>query len=173
MIVNLSASPYHAGKGGERERMLVQRARDSVACVLFCNLVGGQDELVFDGHSVALDQDGELLARAPQFEEALVHCTIDPNAVVAARLRDPRHRAAVRGERERGRAAVRAWWRPLSVPARGARARWAATVSPIDGARGGGLLGAAHRRARLRRQERLRAGGARRSRAGSTARWWR
>ena len=102
VIVNLSASPYHAGKGGERERMLVQRARDSVACVLFCNLAGGQDELVFDGHSVAIDQDGDLVARAPQFEEALVHCTIDPNAVVAARLRDPRHRAAVRAERAQG-----------------------------------------------------------------------
>ena len=53
VIVNLSASPYHAGKGVERERMLAQRARDSLACVLFCNAVGGQDELVFDGHSVA------------------------------------------------------------------------------------------------------------------------
>ena len=50
MIVNLSASPYHAGKGGERERMLAQRARDYLAAVVFCNLVGGQDELVFDGH---------------------------------------------------------------------------------------------------------------------------
>ena len=102
VIVNLSASPYHAGKGGERERMLAQRARDSVACVLFCNAVGGQDELVFDGHSVAIDQDGDLLVRGPQFEEALVHCTIDPNTVVAARLRDPRHRAAVRAERSSG-----------------------------------------------------------------------
>ena len=52
VIVNASASPYHAGKGAERERMLVQRARDSLAAVAFCNLVGGQDELVFDGHSL-------------------------------------------------------------------------------------------------------------------------
>jgi NAD+ synthase (glutamine-hydrolysing) len=94
VIVNLSASPYHAGKGLERERMLVQRARDNLTAVLFCNTVGGQDELVFDGHSVAIDQDGELLARAPQFEEALVLCTLDPGAVAAARLRDPRHRSA-------------------------------------------------------------------------------
>jgi NAD+ synthase (glutamine-hydrolysing) len=100
VIVNLSASPYHRGKGAERERMLVQRARDNLVAVAFCNLVGGQDELVFDGHSVAIDQDGELLARAPQFEEALVHCTIDPGAVAAARLRDPRHRTAVRRERK-------------------------------------------------------------------------
>ena len=76
--MNLSASPYHAGKGAERERMLAQRARDNLAAVLFCNTVGGQDELVFDGHSVAIDQDGEIVARAPQFEEALTLCTVDP-----------------------------------------------------------------------------------------------
>jgi NAD+ synthase (glutamine-hydrolysing) len=101
-IVNLSASPYHAGKPHEREQMLVQRARDNLAAVLFCNMVGGQDELVFDGRSVAIDQDGEVIARAPQFEEALVLCEIDPGAVAAARLRDARHRAAVRRGRERG-----------------------------------------------------------------------
>jgi NAD+ synthase (glutamine-hydrolysing) len=100
VIVNLSASPYHAGKPLEREQMLVQRARDNVAAVLFCNLVGGQDELVFDGASVAIDQDGEIVARAPQFEEALVVCTIDPGAVASSRLRDTRHRAAVRLSRQ-------------------------------------------------------------------------
>ncbi|MFN2617359.1 MAG: NAD+ synthase [Thermoleophilaceae bacterium] len=100
LIVNLSASPYHAGKGLERERMLVQRARDNLAGVLFCNAVGGQDELVFDGHSLAIDQDGEVLARAPQFEESLTLCTLDPGAVAAARLRDPRHRSATRREGE-------------------------------------------------------------------------
>jgi NAD+ synthase (glutamine-hydrolysing) len=100
IIVNLSASPYHRGKGMERERMLVQRARDNVAAVLFCNTVGGQDELVFDGHSVAIDQDGEVIARSPQFEEALTFVTVDPGAVAAARLRDPRHRTAARRERK-------------------------------------------------------------------------
>ena len=100
VIVNLSASPYHAGKGLERERMLVQRARDNLAAVLFCNMVGGQDELVFDGHSVALDQEGRVLARSPQFGEALTLCTIDPGAVDAARLRDTRHRTAARRERK-------------------------------------------------------------------------
>ncbi|MEA2442421.1 MAG: hypothetical protein QOH76_3845 [Thermoleophilaceae bacterium] len=100
VIVNLSASPYHAGKPLERERMLVQRARDNTAIVLFCNLVGGQDELVFDGHSVAIDATGEIVARAPQFEEALTVCTVDPGAVAALRLRDARHRAAVRRARE-------------------------------------------------------------------------
>jgi NAD+ synthase (glutamine-hydrolysing) len=102
VIVNLSASPYHAGKPRERERMLLQRARDNTAIVLFCNLVGGQDELVFDGASVAIDATGEIVARAPQFEESLTVCTIDPGAVAALRLRDARHRAAVRRDRERG-----------------------------------------------------------------------
>jgi NAD+ synthase (glutamine-hydrolysing) len=67
--------------------------------VVFVNTVGGQDELVFDGHSVALDQDGRVLARAPQFEESLVLCSIDPREVTAARLRDTRHRANVRRQR--------------------------------------------------------------------------
>ena len=58
VIVNLSASPYRAGYGARRERMLVQRAVDYLAAVVFVNTVGGQDELVFDGHSLAIDQDG-------------------------------------------------------------------------------------------------------------------
>ena len=65
LIVNLSASPYHAGKGSERERMLIQRARDNVAAFAFCNLVGGQDELVFDGHSLVIDHEGTVIARGP------------------------------------------------------------------------------------------------------------
>jgi NAD+ synthase (glutamine-hydrolysing) len=99
VIVNLSASPYRAGYGARRERMLVQRAVDYLAAVVFVNTVGGQDELVFDGHSLAIDQDGTVLARAPQFEEALTLCTIDPRAVSASRLRDTRHRVNVRRQR--------------------------------------------------------------------------
>jgi NAD+ synthase (glutamine-hydrolysing) len=102
VIANLSASPYHAGKGHEREQMLAQRARDNIAAVVFCNLVGGQDELVFDGHSVAIDQDGEIVARAPQFEEAFTVCTLDLGAVTTRRLQDARHRDAVYSERVRG-----------------------------------------------------------------------
>jgi NAD+ synthase (glutamine-hydrolysing) len=102
VIANLSASPYHAGKGREREQMLAQRARDNVAAVVFCNLVGGQDELVFDGHSVAIDQDGAIVARAPQFEEAFTVCTLDLGAVATRRLQDARHRDAVYAERVRG-----------------------------------------------------------------------
>jgi len=62
LLANVSASPYHAGKSGARERMLSTRAADNVAFVAFCNLVGGQDELVFDGGSVIFDERGELIA---------------------------------------------------------------------------------------------------------------
>jgi NAD+ synthase (glutamine-hydrolysing) len=99
VIVNLSASPYRIGYGHSRERMLVQRAVDNLAAVVFVNTVGGQDELVFDGHSVAVDQDGRILARCPQFEESLTLATIDPREVTSARLRDTRHRANVRRQR--------------------------------------------------------------------------
>ena len=104
VIANISASPYHQGKPAEREQMLIQRARDNACAVLFCNLIGGQDELIFDGCSSVIDQDGNVIARGPQFEEALVCATIDPGAVAAVRLRDARHRAAVRRSRERGEA---------------------------------------------------------------------
>jgi NAD+ synthase (glutamine-hydrolysing) len=99
VILNLSASPYRAGYGARRERMLVQRAVDYLAAIVFVNTIGGQDELVFDGHSLAIDQDGAILARAPQFEEALTLCTIDPRSIAAARLRDTRHRVNVRRQR--------------------------------------------------------------------------
>jgi NAD+ synthase (glutamine-hydrolysing) len=93
LIVNISASPYHAGKGLEREHMVAQRARDNVACVAFCALVGGQDELVFDGHSFVVDHSGETIARAAQFEEHLLVCEVDLDSAAAARLTNPRHRS--------------------------------------------------------------------------------
>jgi NAD+ synthase (glutamine-hydrolysing) len=99
LILNLSASPFRAGYGRGRERMLVQRAIDYLAAVVFVNTVGGQDELVFDGHSLAIDQDGRVIARCPQFEEHLAICSIDPRQVLAARLRDTRHRVNVRRQR--------------------------------------------------------------------------
>jgi NAD+ synthase (glutamine-hydrolysing) len=92
VILNPSGSPYHRSKGLQRERMLVQRARDNLAAVAFANLVGGQDELVFDGHSLLIDHEGCVLARAPQFKEALVVATVDPQAALTARLRDTRLR---------------------------------------------------------------------------------
>ena len=99
LLVNLSASPYHVGKAEEREEMLVTRARDNAAYLAFCNLVGGQDELLFDGHSVVLDDEGEVLARAPGFEEALLVVDLDPSETIGRRLRDVRRRALAR-ERE-------------------------------------------------------------------------
>jgi NAD+ synthase (glutamine-hydrolysing) len=99
LILNISASPYHAGKGAERERMLAQRAREHLACVAFCALVGGQDELVFDGHSCVLDHTGTTIARAAQFEEDLLVCDVDLDAAAAARLRETGHRSAARRAR--------------------------------------------------------------------------
>ncbi|HEY5287769.1 MAG TPA: NAD+ synthase [Solirubrobacteraceae bacterium] len=76
LIVNISASPYHAGKGLEREQLFAQRASETGAYIAFCAMVGGQDELVFDGQSFVLDQDGNTLARAPQFAEDLLVCDL-------------------------------------------------------------------------------------------------
>src|SRR5918996_247823 len=77
LIVNASASPYHRGKGMMREREIVAaRARELGAAVALCNAVGGQDELVFDGHSVVVDDRGETVARARAFEEQLVVCDV-------------------------------------------------------------------------------------------------
>ena len=94
LIVNISASPYVAGKGVARERMVGQRARDELCAIAFCAQVGGQDELVFDGHSFVVDHTGAVVSRAPQFEEALTICSVDVAAAGAARLRDTRQRAA-------------------------------------------------------------------------------
>jgi NAD+ synthase (glutamine-hydrolysing) len=80
LIANPSGSPYHRGKGREREAMFAARARAYGTCLAFCNLVGGQDELVFDGHSFVVDPSGEVLARAAQFEEELLICEIPPGS---------------------------------------------------------------------------------------------
>jgi len=92
LLVNLSASPFHVGKAEEREEMLVTRARDTSSYLAFCNLVGGQDELVFDGHSVVLDDSGDVVARAPGFEEYLLVVDIEPELAMGRRLRDVRRR---------------------------------------------------------------------------------
>jgi NAD+ synthase (glutamine-hydrolysing) len=76
LIANPSGSPYHRGKGREREAMFRERSRDYGAHFAFCNLVGGQDELVFDGQSLVTAPDGTVLARAAQFEEELLVCEI-------------------------------------------------------------------------------------------------
>jgi NAD+ synthase (glutamine-hydrolysing) len=99
LIINISASPFHVGKEREREQMLQTRARDNVCYVAFVNAVGAQDELVFDGHSVVLDDEGEVLARVPGFEEALLLVDIEPQEAVGRRLRDVRRRS-LESERE-------------------------------------------------------------------------
>jgi len=92
VIVNISASPYHFGKVNFRERTFTTRASDSVAVVAYNNLVGGQDELVFDGSSLVIDEQGRVIARGKQFEEDLIVADIDVEAVFRARLHDPRWR---------------------------------------------------------------------------------
>src|SRR5436190_721532 len=72
LLVNLSASPFHVGRAQEREAIFSARARESGIPVALCNTVGGQDELIFDGHSLFIGSDGTVLARAPGFEEALL-----------------------------------------------------------------------------------------------------
>jgi NAD+ synthase (glutamine-hydrolysing) len=103
LIANISASPFHVGKDREREEMLKVRATDNSCFVALCNAVGGQDELVFDGHSVVLDDEGEILARAAGFEEELLVVDLDPVAAAGRRLRNVRRRALAR-ERDEVRA---------------------------------------------------------------------
>jgi len=117
VILNLSASPYHAGKGAERELMIAQRARDSLTAVVFCALVGGQDELVFDGHSLVVDHDGHVLGRAAQFAEELLVVDVDPDGPSSARLRDARHRPAARRVEPQVRTVATASLREADGPA--------------------------------------------------------
>jgi NAD+ synthase (glutamine-hydrolysing) len=121
LIANISASPFHVGKEREREQMLVTRARDNASYLAFCNAVGGQDELVFDGHSVVLDDGGTVIARAPGFEEALLVVDVDPAEVIGRRLSDARRRALAR---ERGAPAA-------SFVRLGASDRRGAPVEPL------------------------------------------
>ena len=102
VIVNISASPYHFGKGDFRERMLAMRASDNVAIFTLTNLVGGQDELVFDGRSMVVNEKGQLLARGKQFEEDLVIADLDVESVFRTRLHDPRRRKAVPLQQNQG-----------------------------------------------------------------------
>ncbi len=102
LIVNISSSPYHTGKVAFREKMISTRASDNLAIVAYCNLVGGQDELVFDGGSLIFDQTGDLIARGKQFEEDLVMADLNTEAVFRMRLHDPRIRRERMSEEERG-----------------------------------------------------------------------
>jgi NAD+ synthase (glutamine-hydrolysing) len=87
LIANPSGSPYHRGKGREREAMFAARARTYGTYLAFCNLVGGQDELVFDGQSFVVDPSGAVIARATQFEEELLLCEVPGS--LSTRLAEP------------------------------------------------------------------------------------
>ena len=92
IIVNISASPYHAEKGNTRKRMLSTRAADNIVIVAFNNLVGGQDELIFDGGSMILDEKGELLCQGSQFEEDFIVVDLNLDGVFRQRIHDTRRR---------------------------------------------------------------------------------
>jgi NAD+ synthase (glutamine-hydrolysing) len=106
VLINISASPYHAGKGLSRERMLATRASDSLAIVVHNNLVGGQDELVFDGNSLIVSEKGEIIARGNQFEEDFVAADLNVESVLSSQLRDPRRRKQTQWVEERLRKAA-------------------------------------------------------------------
>jgi NAD+ synthase (glutamine-hydrolysing) len=98
ILINISSSPYFQGKGRERERMLSTRAADNRAFLAYCNLVGGQDELIFDGQSMIFDPQGEMIARAAQFAEDLLIADLDLKEVLRWRLFDPRRRKQAKEE---------------------------------------------------------------------------
>lgn len=92
VILNINSSPYYAGKRHFREEMLATRAADNGVIVAYLNLVGGQDEVVHDGGSMVFDAQGELIARAKQFEEDMLVVDLDTASVFRSRLHDPRRR---------------------------------------------------------------------------------
>lgn len=92
LLINISSSPYYLGKGRDRERMLATRAADDLSFLAYCNLVGGQDELIFDGQSMIFDPQGELIARAGQFVEDFLVADLDLKEAFRWRLFDPRRR---------------------------------------------------------------------------------
>jgi NAD+ synthase (glutamine-hydrolysing) len=132
LIVNLSASPYHAGKCYERELMVIQRARENVAAFAFCGISGGQDELVFDGHSFVVDHNGLLRARAAQFAEELLVCDVDLDAAAAERLRSSGLRALARNRAPRAEV-LATLPAPEPVPTAPPPGRIAPLIEPVAG----------------------------------------
>jgi NAD+ synthase (glutamine-hydrolysing) len=128
IVANISASPFHLGKGAEREEMLATRARDNSCWIAFVNAVGAQDELIFDGHSLVLDEEGRIVARAPSFEEALLIVDVDSTTAVGRRLRDARRRALARARGEMPNPPV------IDIPDRESRGELPKPVvaSPLD-----------------------------------------
>jgi len=96
LIVNINSSPYHKGKWKFRRHMLTARSADNGVIVAYTNMVGGQDELVFDGHGMVFDEQGKLIAEGPQFREDLMVLDLDVEGVFRKRLHDPKRRIECR-----------------------------------------------------------------------------
>jgi NAD+ synthase (glutamine-hydrolysing) len=92
LILNINASPYQRGKKLQREAMLATRAVDNAVVIVYTNMVGGQDELVFDGNALVFDEEGRLIAEGTPFEEDLLVVDLDLESVFRRRLHDPRRR---------------------------------------------------------------------------------
>ncbi len=100
VLVNISSSPYNVMKGASREKMIQTRASDLRAAIVYANTIGGQDELVFDGHSFVVDENGTTIARAKDFEEEILFADIDIPNIVSMNLHDPRRRERIARESE-------------------------------------------------------------------------
>ena len=94
IIIVINSSPFHAGKWKFREEMIATRATDNACFFVYGNLIGGQDELVFDGHSMVFGPDGRVICRGPAFEEVMITVDLDTNEALHQRLIDTRHREA-------------------------------------------------------------------------------
>ena len=121
LIVNINGSPFHAGKSRQREAMLATRAADNAVLTLYCNLIGGQDHLIFDGGSTVFGPGGDLIARAPALREHLLTVDLDVEEVRQTRLHDPRLRRLPQMDAERT---------VISQQARDVDAALAAEVAP-------------------------------------------
>ncbi len=140
LIVNINGSPYHAGKARFREQLVSTRAVDDLVCVAYVNMVGGQDELVFDGASLVVNEHGECVARGRMFEEDLVVADLDLDAVFRARLRDSRRRKEklVRPRGRRPRISLPALPAPDAPPL---APRDVAALAPVEEVFGALVLG--------------------------------
>jgi len=114
LLINLSASPYHAGKADERLRMLATRSTDHQAIVVYANLIGGQDEIVFDGASLIVDEQGRVVAECERFTEDFLVVDLDLSDVFGARLHDPRLRKG--RQIDEGPATPRVVLAPIAAP---------------------------------------------------------
>ena len=172
LLVVPNASPYERGKDDVRLELVTRRAREAGAVLAYCNLVGGQDELVFDGDSILVTASGEVLARGPQFEEELVVADLELPRPAGRPAGDATGRAAVDAGAtgplitiERRDPAGPAAAREVTAGRGRARAVLAAAGRPGRGVRGAGA-----RDGGLRAEERVPLGASSRCPAGSTRR---